>query len=700
LSTHDLLIEIGVEEIPAEHLGPALEYIRTSFEAMLRAAGLDRAGLSSGCTPRRFYLIATGLPEMQADSVAEKTGPAVKIAYDAAGGLTPAAQGFLRKNNASAEDLQTQTTDKGEFLLLRTVQKGRPTLDIVSDWFGSLPEQIPFPKKMIWDRKDFAFSRPLRWICALWDNEVLNIGFGNLQSGRLTYGNRYLGLDRPVEVDRVAGYLGVLRQNGVLADRDERRAVIVKELAGVIRDSGYSVVPDERLTDTVCDLVEMPHAVEASFPEEYLLLPEKIITSTISQNQKYFSVTAPDGKLSNRFAFISNGDPAYDALIRHGNEKVVRSRLADAMWYFKEDCRKPLDSYVPQLRDVVFQSRLGTLEDKRVRVENLCAYMCEALRLSETETEAVLRCARLAKADLVTTMLGEKEFTKLQGYIGMHYALASGEESAVARGIYEHYMPRGSNDALPETLCGSVVAVADKLDTVCGIIGVGMLPTGSADPFALRRAANGVVQILAARDWHLAVEPLLERAIAGIALQVDMAADAPDQITGFVSQRMVWLLRQEGFEYDVVESVMQAGSGSMGDLIRRCAAMALAKQSPRFISLVIGFKRASNIIQDDSVIPALDTALFTLPAENALHNALQALRVDIDSALASRDHDLALNVLTDFGVHVDAFFEQVLVNCEDDAIRMNRHALLAEVRAQFLRIADISRIIVDTDNGA
>ncbi len=699
MNTHDLLIETGVEEIPAEHLGPATEHIRASFVAMTAAAGLGYNSLRVSSTPRRFFVYVHGLQETQPDSVLERTGPALKIAYDASGNLTPAAMGFLKKNNATAADLQTQSTDKGEFLFLRVTQTGRPARELVTEWYHSLLGQLPFPKKMIWNSRDFAFSRPLRWICALWDDEVLALEAGAVRADRYTRGNRYLGLDTSIPVPSASAYLGILKEHGVVADRDERRKLLADEQAKVIADAGYSVVPDERLTDTVCDLVEQAHAVEASFPIDYLALPEKIITSTISQNQKYFSVTGADGKLSNRFVFISNGDPRHDSVIRHGNEKVVRSRLADAMWYFREDCRKPLESYVPSLKDVVFQSKLGTLDAKRQRCELLCGFICQELQLTSADTQKVLRCARLAKADLVTTMLGEKEFTKLQGYIGMHYALASGEDADVAQGIYEHYMPRGSNDGLPDTLCGSVVAVADKLDTVCGIIGVGMLPTGSADPFALRRAANGVVQIVLERDWPIGLMSLVDKAIEGISAQVEMVKAAAAKISGFMEQRVQWLLKQEGFDYDVIESVLSTGIGSIGDLKRRCTAVAKMKQSPDFIRLVIGFKRAANIIRDDSQLPTPDTSLFQDAAETALYDALQQLQEEIGLTAAEHDHDKALWLLTDFGKHINVFFDAVLVNCEDPELRTNRHALLAKIKDQFLRIADISRIVVDTESG-
>ncbi len=694
----DLLLEMGFEEIPAPHLQPTSDFILASFEKLTREMGLGYSEIKVGSTPRRFFLLATELQQTQADVQINKTGPAKKIAFDEQGNLLPAALGFLKKNGAKASDLRVETTDKGEFIALSYLQPGRATADILKEWIPDLMARLPFPKTMIWNGSRLALSRPLRWICALWGDEVLKVQAGGVVSGNFTHGNRHLGLDRQLTVDSPRMYLDLLEANRVLADREARRARLLAELDSVDLGPGLKVVEDPRLTETVTDLVEFPTAVSAQFAAEFLSLPENIITSTISQNQKYYSVQDSQGRLSNKFVFVSNGDPACSELIRKGNEKVVAARLADALWYFQEDSGKPLESFVPRLSEVVFQSKLGTMKDKTDRIGSLARLICQELDLDEQTSSLAQRAALLCKADLVSTMLGEKEFTKLQGYMGKQYALASGEESLVAEAIYEHYQPRGTNDALPQTPIGAVIAVADKLDSVAGIIGIGQVPTGSADPFALRRAANGVVQIIVERGWSLDFSRLIDRALGLNSQQTPLSPTATQDVQAFFRLRVEWLLRQLELDYDVIESLMHISLGDLPDLKKRGLALQSFREREDFLRLVIGFKRAANILEKEQSLPALDPALFEMPEEQTLHSALRSLRESLDVFLEQGDYQQAITSLVAYGARIDDYFAAVLVNCDDAVIRGNRHALLSEVKTEFLRVADISRIVIDNDN--
>ncbi|MGI6198271.1 MAG: glycine--tRNA ligase subunit beta [Candidatus Cloacimonadaceae bacterium] len=695
LEKRDFLLEIGMEELPPSHFMPARDWLQASFEAFIGENRLSCDKLLVSGTPRRFFVLAEGVPILQPDIVLERTGPSVNIAYKD-GELTPAALGFLKKNNATAADVQVQSTPRGDFIHLSIKQPGKEAQELLKDWSQSLLEAIPFAKKMIWEYKDLSFSRPVRWLCALFGDEVLQLKNHGIPCGRISYANRHLGLDKSFEIPQPSAYLEVLKANRVMADRDERLKTIQQSLIDVFEDRPLQVMQDDRLAEIVCDLVEWPTAVEACFDEAYLVLPEKIITSTISQNQRYFSVLDTQGNFTNRFVFISNGDPQKSEIIRQGNEKVVNARLADAQWYFNEDSSRPLESYVPALEEVVFQADLGTMAAKVKRIEALCAWICEELKLPEAEVEKVLRCAYLAKADLVTTMLGEKEFTKLQGYIGMQYAMISGEDSEVATGIWEHYAPRGPNDALPETLCGAVVSVADKLDTVCGIIRAGLLPTGSADPFALRRAANGVCQILLKRGWHLPLEDLIAKSQA--ILEADIAADKEldEKAANFFVQRVQWLFKQEGIAFDVLDSLEHLQLAAPIQLMEAALALSKIRETEDFHSLIIGFKRAANILEGsaDSTY-SLDTKLFVQEEERALYESLKELRVKLDDALKTDAYEPALKELVQIGPAIDRFFDEVLVNCEDEALRHNRHALLNEIKSEFLKVADISKLVID-----
>lgn len=693
----DFLLEIGVEEMPATHLGPATEFIRDSFVSLMRESNLTYDSLKASSTPRRFFLLVSSVLEMQEDLRVNKTGPAKRISFNENGELLRPALGFLKKNSAKAEDLHIESNDRGEFIALSYVQKGRPAPDILREWVEGLIPRIPFPKTMAWNDPRFQFSRPLRWLCLLWGEDLIPLEMAGIPSGKFTYGNRYLGLGRKLEVPKPDDYLSILRENAVLGDRDERRETLCRKLDNVLGDGELSVVEDPKLVDTVTDLVESPTAVLAEFDSRFLKLPEKIITSTISQNQKYFAVQTGSGSLSNKFVFISNGDPKCNDLIRKGNEKVVIARLEDALWYFQEDTRHPLESFLPRLKNVVFQSKLGTMADKSGRIQSIASHLCQKLELDEKSAGLALRAAKLCKADLVTTMLGEKEFTKLQGYIGKQYALAGGEPEEVAEGIYEHYMPRGTNDGLPSSQTGAIVAVADKLDSVCGIIGIGEVPTGSADPFALRRAANGIVQIIVDRAWPLDLSNLIDYALEQAGKKARLSPTAREDVRDFLRLRVQWLLKQMGLDYDVIESVMHLSLGILPRLKQRALALQKYRTREDFLRLVIGYKRAANIIGDRKDFPKISSGLFIQKEERKLYDELQILGRDIDSCLQKWDYTRAINLLVSFGTHIDRFFDEVLVNCDDPQLRENRHALLNSVKSEFLKVADISKIVIEND---
>ncbi|MBP7310086.1 MAG: glycine--tRNA ligase subunit beta [Candidatus Cloacimonetes bacterium] len=689
------LLELGCEEIPEKQLEIAKDSITNSFKDFAHKARLNYSSLKVACTPRRMAIKVDALDARQADLEIIRSGPAVSIAYTKEGELSPAGAGFIKKNNATAADCFIQKTDKGEFLGVKFMQAGKDSSLLLQEWIPGLIQNIPFGKKMIWSDKALAFSRPLRWILALFDGQILPLEFFGLMSANLSYGNRYLGLDYEVPISNPDSYFSALLEAKVMADPELRKRTISEQLENVLHGTAFRVVDDPRLVDTVCNLVEYPHAVVGEFEPGYLKLPEKIIISTISQNQKYFSVRDGQGLLANKFVFISNGDPGAAEIIRKGNEKVVNARLADAMWYYAEDTKHPLEWYVPRLQEVVFQSQLGTMAQKAKRVEMLAESICKELNLDAEHTAKVLRCASLCKADLVTTMLGEKEFTKLQGYIGMQYAYASGEDPEIARGIYEHYLPRGSADDLPETLCGSIVAVADKLDTVAGIIAIGMLPTGSGDPFALRRAANGIVQIISSKKWDIDLYKLADEALEAIARDSEVQAEARTNIHGFLDLRVTGLLSQQGISYDVIDSVMHIDKSHLTALENRAATIQELKAHPDFIKLVIGFKRVANIIAGDKEFAEFDPARMVEAEEKALFTGLSELRDKIEAALQEGSYRQSLDYLIAFGSIIDSFFDAVLVNCDDKDLQANRHALLSLIRSEFIRVADLSLIVLD-----
>jgi len=695
---HSFLLELGIEELPDGVILPAIDYLKTSFEKMLQAENLKVGEIKTGSTPRRLSIMAYSLPEQQADAQITKCGPSVQIAYKEDGTLSPAGLGFLKKSGAGIDDIVIQKVKGKDVLAVSYLQAGKKTVDILKEWIPEAINQIPLPKKMIWDDPAFAFSRPVRWIVALWDCLVIPLNHHGIVSGRISYGNRYLGPDQAVEISSVQSYAESLKGAGVIVCRQERKDMISAQCEKLFAESDLQIMEDPRLLETVCNLVEYPTAVIGEFDPRFLAIPQKVISSTISQNQKYFSVLDRDQNPVNKFVFISNGDPRYSDKIRLGNEKVVAARLEDAAWFFEEDCKKPLSGYLEQLQDVVFQSRLGTMADKTQRITKLAAYISSELGLDNSATHKALRAAVLCKADLVTMMLGEKEFTKLQGYIGMQYALRSGEDPEVALAIYEHYMPRGSKDSLPQSVSGAICAIADKLDTVAGIIAVGLLPTGSADPFALRRAASGLVQIIADRAWELDLYALIDFCMKLLSESIEPEAGSGDYVTNFFVQRVSWLLKELGISYDVVAAVMHTGIANLPDLIGRAEALQALKSEENFIRLVLGFKRVSNIISGAPNFVELSPELFEEEAERELHIALELLTGRLDVALDEHDYNLALKDLIDIASAIDKFFDQVLVNCDNESLQQNRFALLALIRSEFLRVADLAQIVVEIDS--
>ncbi len=689
----DMLIELGVEEIPAGYIQPALEKLINSVKTGLDQAGLEYVKIDEYSTPRRFGLCIRELESRQRDEIIDRIGPATQIAYDGEGNLTKAATGFLKGAGASEADIYKVETDKGEKIAIRLEKKGKLTVELLPQMIYTAIESMNFPKTMRWGATRMWFARPIRWLVSLYGSELIEMEVNGIKSGRTSYGNRSRILVNPEELKSSEDYPEKLKNVEVIASREERRALILEQLETIEKQTGLEVIGDERLLETVADLVEYPTATLGNYDENYLKLPEKIIISTLSNNQKCFALRVKNGELTNKFIFINNGNPKYGEIIRHGNEKVIRARLADAEFYYQEDTKHKLESYVEKLEEVLFQKDLGNLLEKTERIRALCEYIGYELQLSEEQKTEVLRCAWLCKADLVTQMLGEKEFTKLQGYIGMKYAIVSGESESVANGIYEHYQPRGQNDELPESMTGTIVALSDKLDTVCGIMGVGMVPTGSNDPFALRRAANGIVSIIASKGLELDLEQVIEKSFALLKEKLETENNNIEIVKEFFNQRINWLLKQEGIGYDVIESVMHIDKRNIPDLLKRARAVERFRQREDFIQLVLGFKRVSNIISEREEFGEINEELLEQAAEFELYKEYLNLTKKLERN--ERDYERMMEELVRFSERINKFFDEVLVNVENEELRTNRYNILKKIREVFLLVADLARIVVE-----
>jgi glycyl-tRNA synthetase beta chain len=692
---NDFLMEIGVEELPASYIKPALEKLVHFYQQQLAEAHLHYTGINSYSTPRRLAIWISGLQLLQEDERIEKIGPAVSVAFTAEGNLAPAGEGFARSNGVRKEDIIIKSTPKGEYISVVIEKKGLSAIEILKNLIPQSILQIQFPKQMRWGSLETSYARAVRWIIALLGEDIIPVQIFELSSNRISYGNRFQKLDNLVSITHPSQYENTLEEVFVIVDRNKRKQIIQTQLDNMFKGTELHVIPDDKLLETVVDLVEYPTAVSASFNAKYLTLPEKIITSTISENQKYFAVESADGKLQNTFVFISNGNPKYSEIIRRGNEKVIIPRLEDAQFYFSEDTKEMLEFYVPKLKEVTFQSQLGSLYEKTERLMALGSYISAELNFATEQARKIKRSIELAKADLVTLMLGEKEFTKLQGYIGMKYALLQGEDLEVATGIYEHYQPRGQNDTLPTTICGAVAAIADKIDTVCGIISVGMLPTGSNDPFALRRAANGVVQILDKFGWKLDLFGLIDAAYTQLRDKLTSPDKNKDFVYDFFHQRVNWLLQQDEIDYDIISSVMHISYRSIAEIKQRALDIRSFRKRDDFIRLVIGFKRVSNILGSLKVEGNIDTELLCETAEKNLCREYEVLSGKVHEYLGEKEFHKIMEALVDFGPHIDLLFDEVLVNDADDKLRLNRMRLLTKIKDLFMTVCDLTKIVVE-----
>jgi glycyl-tRNA synthetase beta chain len=689
MNYQDFLFELGFEEIPAAYIQPAVKAFVKYIETKLKYLELQHAEIVTYSTPRRLAITIDKLQTKQADKQQERVGPSVDVAYDKNGDLTKAGEGFLRSADAQKDDVYTIETGKGKKIAVSQFIKGEDTSDILS---GLIPEAVSalnFPKTMRWNKRSLWFARPIRWMLCMYGDTALPLKYGDINSDEKLRGNRFC--KEELTISKIADYEQELEKVYVVACRAKRKQKIEEQLRTTEKGTETQILRNTQLLEEVTDLVEFPTATIASFDEKFLGLPEEIITTTLSYHQKYFAMKTDDGKLTNSFVFVSNGDPQYSELIAKGNQRVVNARLEDAQFYFDEDTKNPLETYVSRLKDVTFHADLGSMYKKTERIMELSAFVSQKQKLSEQDKNNVKRAAYLCKADLVSLMLGEKEFTRLQGYIGMKYAELSGEEDSVAQAIYEHYMPRGSKDDTPETLAGAVVAIADKIDTICGIISCNDLPTGSNDPYALRRAANGIIRIIENMQFDLNIYELIDRAYK----LLDGKNSNKDKVYEFIQQRIDWHLQKQGFSYDIIDSVMHIDHSNVKDLIKRAQALQNYKDKDEFITLVLGFKRVSNIIADCQKIPQIDPNLFSEKTEMELHRKTVELSKTVNKLLETKNYAAVLQNLVDFRVYIDQFFDDVLVNCEDEKVSLNRYGLLYEIRKLFLSVADLNKLVVE-----
>jgi glycyl-tRNA synthetase beta chain len=686
MTTKDLLIEIGTEELPASFVAGAMDAMPKIATELFRDARIDVDAIRALGTPRRLALLVSGVASAQRDVEEEVTGPPSRVAMGEDGKLTKAGEGFAKKQGVDPSALRVVTTDKGEYVAFTRSEKGRPAEEILPAVVSTLCARIPFAKSMRWGEGDVAFGRPVHWLLCLHGGEVVDTSFAGVRAGRTTRGHRFLA-PQEIEIGKASDYVDALRAAFVLVDRQERRAKMHDALRAAAESLSGRLVPDEFLLDECTELVEMPFVVPGRFDETFLDLPERLIVSVMRDHQRYFAVSdrLEGTKLLPRYLNVVNTANAPEAIAK-GNDRVLRARLSDARFFVNEDRKIPLGDRVPRLDKIVFQHELGTVGDKVRRVEALSASLTVG-----SDKDLARHAAHLAKADLVTLIVGE--FPELQGEMGAFYAKEQGVTPRVADAIRDHYLPRGASDALPADVVAAAVAIADRADTLVGCFGIGLTPTGSADPFALRRAALGIVRIALDGPMDVDLRSLLGRA-HGLYEKGVLADEAATvgALDDFFRARLKAYFASHAT--DVVEACLGAwDASSLRDLRTRIAVVdAFRAENPAYASLATAFKRAFNIAKD-APEGDVDASLLVEDAEKALAETFRALRPALGAHIASRHYGDALELVAkELKTPIDRFFENVFVMADDPKIRDNRLRLLKGIADTVTGIAHFHQL--------
>jgi len=698
----EVLLEVGSEEIPAGMLPKAEEELCANLEKLLAAENLsDGVTVRTFSAPRRLVAHVSGLREKQADVESEVTGPPKSVAYDAVGEPTRAALSFAEKQGLSLKDLYIVKNSKGEYLAAKQVKRGRTAEQILTEMLPRAIHDLSWPRSMTWTGIDGArFIRPIRWIVAVVNGKPLKFSFAGVTAGDITHGHRFLGKG-PLRIKDFADYEKKLKANGVIVRSTERGEKISKELAAHAGRAAYRIHEDAELLKLVTYLNECPSVLEGDFDPAFLALPDEILITVMRGHQKYFAVEKRGGEVAPHFLAVINLSKDPKGLVRAGHERVLRARLADAQFFWESDQKCRLADYLPKLERVTYESRLGSYRDKVERIRAIARWLSEQWfnsGLIQAHVAEADRAAELSKCDLATEMV--REFTELQGIVGGLYARAQGEPDDVADAIYDHYRPVGLEDPIPRNLTGCAVALGDKLDSIVGCFAVGLVPTGSSDPYALRRAALGIVKIILERKLPVSISLAVGAAAKALLTNPPKRGVTPEQealVLEFLLDRAKFVLRErENFSYDEVNAVFRAGVDDLVDAHKRLVALKAIRKSKNFEPLAVSFKRIRNILEKSNFkkeeARIIQTELFETGVERELFSAVRAAASKVQAEKRAGKYQEALEVIAGLRRAVDDFFEQVMVMAENEAVRKNRLALLSEILREFTTIADFSEL--------
>jgi glycyl-tRNA synthetase beta chain len=687
----DLVLEVGTEELPPGEIAPALLQLADGTRKLLEVLRLPAGEISVFGTPRRLVTHVAGLIPRQRAAVREVRGPAAQAAYDREGKPTQAAAGFARSQGVPVERLKVIETAGRRYVAAVIEEGGRPAAAVLPDAVTALVEGLSFSKTMRWGESDARFARPVRWVLALLGTQALPVRIAGVRAGRRTYGHRFLS-PAARSIKDARRYFSALKRANVLVDPQERRVRIASQARGLATKVAGRPVLDAALLDELVMSVEWPQALLGSFDREFLSLPQPVLATVMEHHQKYFPVeNAKTNALLPHFIAVRDGDTRHLSAIREGHEWVLRARLADARFFFDQDRRQPLEAYVAKLSGLSFHEKLGSMTDKTNRLVSLADYLAVTLVLDGRTSEALRRAAFLCKADLVTQVVGE--FPELQGVIGGIYAEMDGELAEVARAIAEHYKPAGADDTPPSTQAGALLALADKVDTLTGSIGAGLVPTGSQDPYGLRRAAQGIVDIILNHRLKISLRSFVARTAEGYGRRVEQAAE---ETVEFLRQRLRASLVDRGLRYDLVDAALAVSGDDLLAAAARAETLGAWASKREFVRLYVAYDRASRILTG-TVNGRVDPQRFEDDSERALHETVRKVKPPVEGAAAEGNFTKALDGLLSLAGPVDRLFEAVMIMAPDEGVKANRMALLKQVVDVFRNVADFSKVVMSEE---
>ena len=682
-----LLLEIGVEELPSRFGQTTLDQIENNLSKLLKEERINFDNIEKYATPRRLTFVINNIAEKASDLEEEVKGPAKKIAFDADGNFTKPALGFMKSKGLEESNVYFKQVGNAEYLFGTIRQEGKETSEVLKTIVPEAIKNVTFPKAMRWGGKNMRFARPIRWMVALLNDKVLDIDLEGIKSSNVTKGHRFLG-EREFEVNSVEEYFEKLEKNYIVLDQHKRKEMIREQAIEVANSLGGEVELDDDLLEEITFLVEYPTAFYGEFDEEYVKLPKEVVTTPMKEHQRYFPVSK-DGKLLPNFIAVRNGDSNRIDLVKAGNEKVLRARLADALFFYNEDIKKPLESFVDKLQTVVFQAKLGTVYDKTLRIEKLSKFILNELNMNES-IDNTMRAAKLCKADLVTNMVFE--FTELQGIMGRDYAKVNGENEEVCEGIFEHYLPRFAGDILPQTNAGIALSIADKLDSIAGFFAIGIKPSGSQDPYALRRQALGVLSILLDKKLSINLNKLIGAALDNYSNLEFNKDEVLAQIDEFFVERVKNLFKDLGIRYDVIDAVLTNNLDDISDIHTRALELNRWLQKDELVEMLTAFNRVSTLAEK-ATSNIVKEELLKEDAEIKLYNSFKEIKANVESLLKDKKYNEALDAFATLRPLVDNLFDNVMIMDKDEAIKENRLGLLKQIYSTMLTICDLSKIV-------